>query len=130
MQFLGLDIGSSSVKASVLDGETGVCLASVSHPEVELQINAPQAGWAEQDPDTWWESIKEAKNRGMKYYNFWGIAPDKARKNHPFYGITHFKKGFGGYKKELLPAQDLPVSVKYWFNWVIETFRSIKRGFK
>ena len=60
MQFLGLDIGSSSIKASVIDGETGVCLASAIHPEVELQINAPQAGWAEQDPDTWWESIKEA----------------------------------------------------------------------
>ncbi len=77
-----------------------------------------------------WESIKEAKSRGCKYYNFWGIAPDKADKHHPFYGITHFKKGFGGYKKDLLPAQDLPVSYKYWFNWVIETFRSIKRGFK
>lgn len=77
-----------------------------------------------------WESIKEAKSRGCKYYNFWGIAPDGAGKHHPFYGITHFKKGFGGFKKDLLPAQDLPVSYKYWFNWVIETFRSIKRGFK
>jgi len=59
MQFLGLDIGSSSIKASVIDGETGVCLASATHPEVELQINAPRPGWAEQNPDTWWESTKE-----------------------------------------------------------------------
>jgi xylulokinase len=60
MQFLGIDIGSSSIKASVIDGETGVCLASASYPETELQIDSPQAGWAEQNPETWWESVKGA----------------------------------------------------------------------
>jgi len=77
-----------------------------------------------------WEAIKEAKRRGMKWYNFWGIAPIKAGKNHPFYGITHFKKGFGGAEIDLLPCHDLPISWKYWFNWVVEILRSFKRGFK
>lgn len=76
-----------------------------------------------------WEAIKEAKKRGLKYYNFWGIAPEDAPKNHPFAGITTFKTGFGGFQKDLLHCQDLPISKKYWLNWAIETARRIKRGF-
>jgi len=76
-----------------------------------------------------WEVIKDAKKLGMKYYNFWGIAPAEAKENHPFYGITHFKKGFGGFDLDLIPCIDLPVNYKYWFSWIIETFRRIKRGF-
>jgi len=75
-----------------------------------------------------WEAILEAKKRGLKYYNFWGIAPE-GNKKHPFYGITHFKKGFGGFKLDLVPAHDLPINKKYWVNWLIETIRKIKRGF-
>lgn len=77
-----------------------------------------------------WEAIKEAKRRGIKWYNFWGVIPAKAGKNHPFYGITHFKKGFGGSQLDLVHCHDLPISWKYWFNWIIETLRSFKRGFK
>lgn len=77
-----------------------------------------------------WEAIKEAKKRGLKYYNFWGIAPENAPENHPFKGITHFKKGFGGFQKDLLPCQDLPINWHYKINWLIETLRSKKRGFK
>ena len=77
-----------------------------------------------------WEAIKEAKRRGFSWYNFWGIAPKEANKKHPFYGITHFKKGFGGFNMDLLHCQDLPVTKKYYFNWLVETFRSLRRGFK
>ncbi len=76
-----------------------------------------------------WNVIQEAKRRGMKHYNFWGIAPEGASKKHPFYGITVFKTGFGGYKKDLLHCQDLPLTKKYWLNWLIETLRRIRRGF-
>lgn len=76
-----------------------------------------------------WEVIKEAKKRGIVWYNFWGIAPEGAPASHPFFGITHFKKGFGGIKKDLLHCQDLPVNKKYWINWIVETFRRRKRGF-
>ncbi|PIY93621.1 MAG: hypothetical protein COY69_00690 [Candidatus Magasanikbacteria bacterium CG_4_10_14_0_8_um_filter_32_14] len=76
-----------------------------------------------------WKAIQEAKNRGMKYYNFWGIAPNDAPISHPFKGITHFKKGFGGFQKNLLPCQDFVISPKYWITWVIETIRNKKRGF-
>jgi xylulokinase len=52
---LGLDIGSSSVKASLLDIETGRVVAQATSPERELEIVAHQPGWAEQHPDVWWE---------------------------------------------------------------------------
>ncbi len=76
-----------------------------------------------------WEVIKEAKKRGFRYYNFWGIAPKEAPAMHPFKGITHFKKGFGGVQKDLLPCQDIVLTKKYYFNWIVETIRRIKRGF-
>ena len=59
MLLLGLDIGSSSVKATVLDGESGKVLASTFYPKQEMAINAPQSGWAEQDPEKWWECVKQ-----------------------------------------------------------------------
>jgi xylulokinase len=60
MLLLGIDLGSSSVKASVIDGESGRCLASAFYPEDEMKIIAVKAGWAEQNPDTWWANLKEA----------------------------------------------------------------------
>lgn len=56
---LGLDIGSSSVKASLLDATTGKSIASKAFPEEEMPISAPQTGWAEQDPEMWWKYVKE-----------------------------------------------------------------------
>ncbi|WP_111978036.1 xylulokinase [Algibacillus agarilyticus] len=58
MYFLGLDIGSSSTKVSVVDAKSGACIAATHFPKTELAINAPQAGFAEQDPETWWSCIK------------------------------------------------------------------------
>ncbi len=52
---LGLDIGSSSIKASLVDIKTGNTLATSSYPESEMKINAPEIGWAEQNPEHWWE---------------------------------------------------------------------------
>jgi xylulokinase len=54
---LGYDVGSSSIKATLLEAERGRVLASASSPEKELEITAKKAGWAEQYPDTWWEHV-------------------------------------------------------------------------
>ena len=59
MLFLGIDIGSSSVKLSVLDGVTGKSLGALSHPESELAIASPAVGFAEQNPDTWWDCVRQ-----------------------------------------------------------------------
>ncbi len=63
MLFLGIDLGSSSTKLSVLDGRTGKSLGSLSYPETELAINSPQPGFAEQDPEVWWDCIQKGFNR-------------------------------------------------------------------
>ena len=55
---LGFDVGSSSVKASLVDVESGQCAASAFFPEKEAPIMAVKAGWAEQDPNSWWEYAK------------------------------------------------------------------------
>jgi len=58
MYFLGLDIGSSSVKLSILNAEAGHCVAQTQQPQNEFVISAPQSGWAEQDPQLWWDAVK------------------------------------------------------------------------
>lgn len=60
MYLLGFDIGSSSVKVSLISGESGNCLASSFHPKQEMKITAHIAGWAEQKPELWWENLKLA----------------------------------------------------------------------
>ncbi len=60
MLLLGIDLGSSSVKASVIDGNSGKCLATATSPAVEMQIIALKPGWAEQDSELWWSNLKIA----------------------------------------------------------------------
>jgi len=60
MHLLGFDIGSSSVKVSLVDGNSGNLIASSFHPKQEMKITAHKAGWAEQEPESWWENLKLA----------------------------------------------------------------------
>mgnify|MGYP000124466561 FL=1 len=57
---LGFDVGSSSVKASLVDIESGECAASAFYPSEEAPIKALKTGWAEQDPEMWWTNAKLA----------------------------------------------------------------------
>ena len=60
MLLLGIDLGTSSIKVSVVDAETRQCIASAQYPETEADIISPHPGWAEQSPDQWWEDVKQA----------------------------------------------------------------------
>ena len=60
MYLLGYDIGSSSVKASLVDVLTGRCVSSAFYPKAEAPIMAIKPGWAEQDPNNWWQYLKDA----------------------------------------------------------------------
>ena len=60
MYLLGYDVGSSSVKASLVDVESGECVASAFYPKHENTIISRKAGWAEQDPQSWWDNLKLA----------------------------------------------------------------------
>ncbi|MBR6846718.1 MAG: carbohydrate kinase [Bacteroidales bacterium] len=59
---LGIDLGSSSVKVSLVEVDSGRCAASASYPEKEAPIKALQPEWAEQRPDDWWNYFKKALN--------------------------------------------------------------------
>lgn len=62
---LGFDVGSSSVKASLVDMESGQCAASAFYPESEAPIKAVKAGWAEQNPEDWWQYLKQSLRKIM-----------------------------------------------------------------
>lgn len=66
MYLLGYDLGSSSVKASILDARTGRCLASSSFPDSEMEIIAVRPGWAEQHPSVWWQALAGATRRVLQ----------------------------------------------------------------
>jgi xylulokinase len=69
MYLLGYDIGSSSVKASLVDAQSGERLASAFYPRVEMEIKSVQAGWAEQDPEAWWKNLQLATADVLKGRN-------------------------------------------------------------
>jgi xylulokinase len=60
MLVLGIDLGTSSIKVSVVDTATQVCIATCHYPETEADIISLHPGWAEQSPDQWWEHVKQA----------------------------------------------------------------------
>jgi len=74
-----------------------------------------------------WGIIKEAKKRGMKRYNLWGIAPEGDKK-HRFSGVTLFKTGFGGKEVDYLHSHDLPLKFLYWGTYIFEILRKKSRN--
>ncbi len=75
-----------------------------------------------------WKAIIEAQKRGIKVYNLWGIAPED-KPNHPWRGLTLFKKGFGGREIKYIHAHDFPLSPFYTLARTVETVRRIKKGY-
>jgi xylulokinase len=78
MLLLGIDLGSSSVKASVIDGDSGKCLATAFYPKDEMKIIAEKPGWAEQDTEIWWTNLKASisectEKLGQKKYDIGAI---------------------------------------------------------
>jgi xylulokinase len=72
MYLLGCDIGSSSIKASIVNSETGLTLASDFYPKDEAPIKALKPGWAEQNPDEWWDCLKIAVRGAIRQANISG----------------------------------------------------------
>ena len=60
MYLLGYDAGTSSIKASLLEAETGTVTAAATYPPKEMSIISNNPGWAEQDPETWWDALRQA----------------------------------------------------------------------
>lgn len=71
MLLLGIDVGTSSIKVSVVDAQTQQTIVSANYPETEAEIIAHKSGWAEQSPLSWWMFFQEALNKAhdTKKYN-------------------------------------------------------------
>ncbi|SHN15532.1 xylulokinase [Cyclobacterium lianum] len=63
---IGYDVGSSSVKATLLDADSGKVVATAGLPKEEMPIDAPRPDWAEQDPETWWQYIKDTSREVLQ----------------------------------------------------------------
>jgi xylulokinase len=63
---LGFDLGSSSVKASIVNAHTGETVASAFSPSDEMSMLAKHPGWAEQDPEMWWENAVKSAHTCLK----------------------------------------------------------------
>ncbi|MFY0653825.1 MAG: carbohydrate kinase [Cyclobacteriaceae bacterium] len=63
MYLIGYDIGSSSIKAALVDGASGKTLGVAQFPETEMDIISRKQGWAEQQPELWWENIGHATKK-------------------------------------------------------------------
>ena len=74
MYLLGYDIGTSSVKAALVDAKTGQTVATAQYPDSEAPITAKQAGWAEQEPQMWWDEMKQATLRLKEKANMADVA--------------------------------------------------------
>lgn len=71
MLLLGIDLGTSSIKVSVVDAANQQCIATAQYPETEVDIISEHPGWAEQSPELWWEHVKQAilKCNATNLYN-------------------------------------------------------------
>ena len=76
MYLIGYDIGSSSIKAALVDAKTGKTIQVVQYPEIEMDIISQQEGWAEQHPETWWENLCQATKQLSQIT---GIQPNEVK---------------------------------------------------
>ena len=96
---LGFDVGSSSVKASLVDAETGAMAATAFFPEHEAPIKAVKPGWAEQNPQMWWDNAKLALQKIMAETGAKG-------EDIKAIGISYQMHGLVVVDKELKPLRD------------------------
>jgi xylulokinase len=99
MFILGFDLGTSSVKAALLDAESGKLLASATWPEKEMPIESEKPGWAEQNPMVWWQNVKAASKKVLDT-----AAVNK--KDIKAIGITYQMHGLVCVDKDLNPLRN------------------------
>ena len=97
MYSLGIDVGSSSVKVSLLDIASGRCVQSVTNPKTEAPISAPRKGWAEQSPEMWWDYVREGILELSGSYRMRDVA---------CVGITYQMHGLVAVDKIVRPVRD------------------------
>ena len=95
---LGIDLGSSSVKASIIDADNGSVISSGQSPDYEMAISAPHQGWAEQDPEMWWEHVKNAVREALTNGQLEGSSIEAI-------GIAYQMHGLVAVNKDMKPVR-------------------------
>ncbi len=95
---IGFDIGSSSVKAALVDLESGKAIQVVQSPAQEMRIDSPHPDWAEQDPQTWWEHVCLASKKLIRQT---GIQPGQVKS----VGISYQMHGLVAVDREMHPVR-------------------------
>jgi lipid II:glycine glycyltransferase (peptidoglycan interpeptide bridge formation enzyme) len=72
-----------------------------------------------------WQAISDAKNAGKKAFNLYGIAKNDNDPNDPWYGLSSFKKSFGGETVSFTGAFDFPITLNYWLVRLFEKTRRV-----
>lgn len=70
MLLLGIDVGTSSIKVSLVDAQSQQCIASAQYPEYETPISSLKPGWAEQSPEMWWDHVQHAILKMHKHHKY------------------------------------------------------------
>ena len=97
MYSLGIDIGSSSVKVSLLDIASGKCVKSSTNPSTEAPISSPKKDWAEQDPEMWWKYVQD----GIA-----ALSTEFDMKEVLCIGVTYQMHGLVAVDKDVCPVRD------------------------
>ncbi|GAB2765626.1 FGGY-family carbohydrate kinase [Rhabdobacter roseus] len=111
MYFLGFDVGSSSVKACLLHADTGQAVASAFFPETEMPMAAPQPGFAEQQPEQWWQNACLASQAVMKKAN---VAPEQVKAigiSYQMHGLVVVDKEMNVLRPSIIWCDSRAVSV-------------------
>ena len=87
-RLLGYDVGSSSVKAVILEASTGEVMASATSPRSEMEIASPQPGWAEQHPDLWWTHMAEATRMLREHLGVPGLEVEGIGISYQMHGLV------------------------------------------
>jgi len=74
MYLIGYDIGSSSIKAALVDAKTGETLKVIQRPKLEMDIMSRKVDWAEQQPEVWWGNLCQATKKLLKKTK---VSPDE-----------------------------------------------------
>ena len=91
---LGYDVGSSSIKASLIDSQTGRAIASAASPDRELPIKSRGPGWAEQHPHLWWQNVVAATAKLMDAAGFDPASVAAVGISYQMHGLVIIGKDF------------------------------------
>jgi xylulokinase len=89
---LGLDIGSSSIKASIVDAETGKSIANAQSPTEEMPMLSLKTGWAEQDPEMWWDHVVKSIRLSIQKINGKGDQIQAVGISYQMHGLVAVRK--------------------------------------